>query len=123
MPLKLRDLFNDDLDTVFSYRTSRFVIIKDPILGCTHKLIQIAIMLYVVVYVLILDKGYIKKEYTSGTTVMIKTGGELVMGSKGKGKISAYLYTLELYIDGGLGMYPKEDPNGFFFSTKYTIIT
>ena len=37
MTLKLRDIFNDDLDRVFSYRTQRFVVIRDIWLGCTHR--------------------------------------------------------------------------------------
>ena len=86
MPLKLRDLFNEDLDSVFSYRTNRFVIIKDPWLGCTHLLLQLSIMLYVIVYVIIIEKGFIKKEFSGGSTLMIKSGGELVLGSNGTGK-------------------------------------
>ena len=50
MPLKLRDLFSDDLDRVFAYRTQRFVVIKDFWLGCAHKVIQLVIMIYVIVY-------------------------------------------------------------------------
>lgn len=75
MPLKLRDLFSEDLDRVFSYRTPRFVVIKDVCLGCTHILLQLAIILYVVLYAIIWNEGYIKKEYSMGTTLMIKDGG------------------------------------------------
>ena len=74
MPLKLRDLFSDDLDKVFSYRTSRFVIIRDVWLGCTHKLLQIGILLYVVIYALIMCEGYIKTEFVMGTTLSVKNG-------------------------------------------------
>lgn len=74
MPLKLRDLFSDDLDNVFSYRTSRVVIIKDVWLGCTHKLLQIGILLYVVIYALIIKEGYMKTEFVMGTTLSIKHG-------------------------------------------------
>ncbi len=87
MPLKLRDLFSDDLDRVFSYRTSRFVIIKDFWLGCTFKLIQLLIMLYVVIIAIIWNEGYIKKEFSLGTTLMIKEGSELTIGSKQSGKL------------------------------------
>ena len=86
MPLKLRDLFSEDLDRVFAYRTQRFVIIKDVWLGCTHKLLQMAIMLYVIFFALWWNEGYIKKEYATGTTMMIKDGGEIVQGSSGRGK-------------------------------------
>ncbi len=75
MPLKLRDLFSDDLDKVFSYRTARFVVIKDVWLGCTYKLLQLAILLYVVIYALIIRQGYLKTEFVMGTTLFIKDGG------------------------------------------------
>jgi hypothetical protein len=80
----LRDLFNDDLDTVFSYRTQRFVVIKDIWLGCAHKTLQIGILLYVVLVAVILNEGYIKKEYTATSTSqthMVRSGSQMVTGS------------------------------------------
>jgi len=37
-------------------------------------------MIYVVLIALIWNEGYIKREYSLGTTLMIKQGGELVTG-------------------------------------------
>ncbi len=75
MSLKLRDLFNDDLDRVFSYRTGRFVVIRDVWLGCTHKLMQVGILVYVIAVAIILNEGYISKEYSNGNSMIIKQGG------------------------------------------------
>lgn len=75
MSLKLRDIFNGDLDRVFSYKTGRLVIIKDLWLGCTHRLIQLLIIVYVIVYALIINEGYIKREFEVGNTVIVKKGG------------------------------------------------
>ena len=55
MPLKLRDIFNDDLDNVFSYRTTRYVVIRDVWLGCTNKCIEFAIIIYVVIFAIWLN--------------------------------------------------------------------
>lgn len=68
MPLKLRDIFSDDLDTVFSYRTQRFVLIKDAWLGCFNIALQVFILFYVIVYAIIINQGYIVKEYADTTT-------------------------------------------------------
>jgi hypothetical protein len=78
MGLTLRDLFTEDLDKVFSYRTGRFVIIRDPCLGITHIFLQVVILLYVVVYAIILNEGYIKKQFNEGITIIEKSGGQLV---------------------------------------------
>jgi hypothetical protein len=75
MSLKLRDIFNEDLDKVFSYRTGRYVIIRDVWLGCTHLLLQLGIVAYVIAYAIIINEGYITKEYHDGTTIMDKSGG------------------------------------------------
>jgi ATP P2X receptor len=91
MPLKLRDLFSEDLDTKFSYRTLRFVIIKDVWLGCAHKTLQLAIALYVIIVAIYLNEGYIKKEFTAqttSTTLLVKSGSQLVTGSKNTCKLS-----------------------------------
>lgn len=100
MPLKLRDLFSEDLDRVFAYRTSRFVVIKDVWLGCAHKLLQMSIFLYVVIYALVWNEGYIKKEFAIGTTMIIKDGGEIVIGSNNRGiYILRFILLIELYFD------------------------
>lgn len=84
--MKLRDLFSEDLDRVFSYRTERFVIIKDMWLGCTYRCLQLAIMIYVVLIALVWNEGYIKREFSLGTTLMVKEGGELVSSQNGTGR-------------------------------------
>jgi hypothetical protein len=83
MPLKLRDLFTDDLDKVFSYRTQRFVVIKDIYLGCAHKFFQILILLYVLIIAVWLNEGYISKEYsTSQSATVIERGGSELVSSR-----------------------------------------
>ena len=86
MPFKFRDLLNKDLDSVFSYRTGRLVIIRDMWLGCTYNILQTAIIFYVIIYAIVINEGYIKKEYSIGQTVMVKEGSQLVVGSEKTGK-------------------------------------
>ena len=112
MPLKLRDLFSEDLDKVFAYRTQRFVVIKDVYLGCAHKTLQIMIMLYVLIVAVWLNEGYIKKEFTAATTsntLIVRGGSQLVKGSRGR----------EIMVDSGMAfMGSSEDSGGVFFATK-----
>jgi len=42
--------------------------------------------MYVVFYAIIINEGYIKKQYSMGKTMIIKEGGELITGSQNTGK-------------------------------------
>ena len=85
-PMKMRNILSEDLDKVFSYRSLRFVIIKDLWLGIASKLISALIWIYVGVIAIYLNEGYIKKEFTAqttATTLLVKNGGSLVTGTRG----------------------------------------
>ena len=41
--------------------------------------------MYVVFYAIIINEGYIKKQYSMGKTMIIKEGGELITGSQNTG--------------------------------------
>ncbi len=90
-PMKMRNVISDDLDKVFSYRSLRFVIIKDLWLGLTHKMITALIWIYVGLIAIYLNEGYIKKEFTAQTTtttLLLKSGGFLATGSHNTSKNS-----------------------------------
>lgn len=97
--MKMRNVITDDLDKVFSYRSLRFVIIKDLWLGLTHKLITALIWIYVGLIAIYLNEGYIKKEFTAqttATTLLVKSGGSLVTGSRNTSNI--YPFKLKNYM-------------------------
>jgi len=48
MPIKLRNLFNEDLDVVFAYRTELFATIQNSWLGFLFRVICGAIILYAI---------------------------------------------------------------------------
>ena len=55
-----------DLDDIFAYRTPRTVKIRDRKLGIARITMVLAIVLYVVVYEVIIQKGYLVKERPAG---------------------------------------------------------
>eukprot|EP01059_Diplonema_ambulator_P010177 TRINITY_DN20180_c0_g1_i1.p1 TRINITY_DN20180_c0_g1~~TRINITY_DN20180_c0_g1_i1.p1 ORF type:complete len:536 (+),score=193.84 TRINITY_DN20180_c0_g1_i1:46-1608(+) len=55
-----------DLDDVFAYRTPKVVKIRDRRLGCARILIMLAVFVYIVVYEVIINKGYLLKEQPTG---------------------------------------------------------
>ncbi|KAJ9444708.1 P2X receptor A [Diplonema papillatum] len=55
-----------DLDDLFAYRTPRTVLIRDRKLGISRIAILIALFIYVVIYEVIVQKGYMIKETPTG---------------------------------------------------------
>eukprot|EP01065_Artemidia_motanka_P016692 TRINITY_DN2029_c1_g1_i1.p1 TRINITY_DN2029_c1_g1~~TRINITY_DN2029_c1_g1_i1.p1 ORF type:complete len:609 (+),score=215.61 TRINITY_DN2029_c1_g1_i1:42-1829(+) len=63
----LGQVFGSDLDDVFAYSTVKFVKIRDARLGSMHLGFQLAIGIYIVLFVLIRDGGYSAQEQPLGT--------------------------------------------------------
>eukprot|EP01060_Flectonema_neradi_P005899 TRINITY_DN13957_c0_g1_i1.p1 TRINITY_DN13957_c0_g1~~TRINITY_DN13957_c0_g1_i1.p1 ORF type:complete len:491 (+),score=81.14 TRINITY_DN13957_c0_g1_i1:73-1545(+) len=55
-----------DLDDLFAYRTPRTVLIRDRKLGLSRIILALALFLYIVVYEVIMKKGYLEKELPVG---------------------------------------------------------
>jgi hypothetical protein len=72
-------------------------VIRDVWLGCTYKLLQIGILLYVIIYALIINEGYIKKDFSTGSTIILKNGGEIVTGTKNNGNLLILLNPIHIY--------------------------
>ena len=75
--LQLRDIFSTDLERLFSYKTPMLVLIKDRYLGILKLLINLGILVYFVVYVIVLQKAYLQKEYSIGSAIVYATGTAL----------------------------------------------
>lgn len=58
-------------DDVFSYSTLKMVTIRDRYLGLLHYLLQLAILIYIVVFVIFIQKQFLDKEPTIG---LVKLG-------------------------------------------------
>lgn len=105
--LQLRDIFNEDLDKLFSYRTPKFVIIKDRYLGLLKILINICILIYFVVYVIIMQKAYLQEEFSSGPSIVYATGTAVSLDGK-------YVRVW----DSTDVAYPQYDPSSIVISTN-----
>eukprot|EP00455_Lapot_gusevi_P057522 TRINITY_DN9823_c0_g1_i2.p1 TRINITY_DN9823_c0_g1~~TRINITY_DN9823_c0_g1_i2.p1 ORF type:complete len:404 (+),score=118.13 TRINITY_DN9823_c0_g1_i2:65-1276(+) len=62
---KLRSI---DLDEVFSYQTSKVVVVKDRMLGIIRLLMVLAIFIYVVAFVIVYKKRYLDIEVPVGVS-------------------------------------------------------
>lgn len=86
------NVFNEDVDHLFSYNSKRQVQFRDRLLGVTNYAIMLAIMTYVVGYVFILDRGYLKSEASYGLIVTSVRGdvvADAQSGDDGKQYFSA----------------------------------
>eukprot|EP01062_Namystynia_karyoxenos_P022045 TRINITY_DN18434_c0_g2_i2.p1 TRINITY_DN18434_c0_g2~~TRINITY_DN18434_c0_g2_i2.p1 ORF type:complete len:470 (+),score=126.57 TRINITY_DN18434_c0_g2_i2:85-1410(+) len=77
MPLPFASLDADDL---FAYKTSRRIVIRDRKLGLIRLGIIIAIFVYVVIYEVVLRKGYLKKQDPVGFVRTSVRVGEVQAG-------------------------------------------
>ena len=59
-------------DALFSYETEKIVQVPSYKVGVIYRLIQLAIVLYVLIVVIIKDKGYQDKFPASGDCFLIK---------------------------------------------------
>ena len=66
----MADIFKKGLSFIISYETPKVVRIKSVILGTINRVVQLAVILYIVIWVLIIRKGYQQTDrgYNSVTT-------------------------------------------------------
>lgn len=105
--LQLRDIFSQDLDKLFSYRTPMLVLIKDRTLGLMAIFINLCILIYFVVYVIIIQKAYLAEEYSRGSALMYVTGTAISRDGK----------NVRVW-DGVDVIYPHFDPSATVISTE-----
>ena len=85
MPLALRDLFRDDLDKVFAFRTKKLVKILDYRLGWLERFFQVLVIAYVIIYVFIMCEGYYMYESGHGNIITYKSGTSYSVIDNGEG--------------------------------------
>eukprot|EP00742_Colponemidia_sp_Colp-10_P002536 GILJ01002710.1.p1 GENE.GILJ01002710.1~~GILJ01002710.1.p1 ORF type:complete len:385 (-),score=55.23 GILJ01002710.1:152-1306(-) len=103
----LQDLFDEDIDSVLGFRTKKLVSIKDRRLGFIHRGVQFAVVLYIIVYVVFINKGYLKTELQTGS-VITAVEGETITRENNALK----------YWDSTEAAYPPLEPGGVFIATK-----
>jgi ATP P2X receptor len=107
--LQLRDIFDQDLDKLFSYNTPMLVLINDKYLGLMKNFINLIILLYFFVYVIILKQAYIQKEDSVGTAMIYATGTAISLNNS------------EVRIWDSVDIaYPQHDPSAVVISTNVT---
>lgn len=107
--LQLRDIFNEDLDKLFSYKTPMLALIKDRYLGLLKILINLGILVYFVVYVIVLEKAYRQTEFSFGTAIVYTTGTAMTLDGK------------DVRIWDSVDVaYPQFDPSAVVLTTKVT---
>jgi hypothetical protein len=110
--LQLRDIFNEDLDKLFSYTTPMIVLIKDRHLGLLAHFFNLCILVYFVVYVIVLQKAYLVEEYSTGPSMVYGSGTAI---SQVDGNVRVWDH-VDL-------AYPQYDPSAIVISTKITETT
>eukprot|EP01060_Flectonema_neradi_P026992 TRINITY_DN36629_c0_g1_i1.p1 TRINITY_DN36629_c0_g1~~TRINITY_DN36629_c0_g1_i1.p1 ORF type:complete len:553 (+),score=72.39 TRINITY_DN36629_c0_g1_i1:55-1713(+) len=77
MPNACQKVFDVDMDDLFAYKTERRVIMRDRKLGIARVLIIIILFIYVVIYEVIINKGYLIKDEPVGfSTISVRRGLE-----------------------------------------------
>ena len=105
--LQLRDIFNEDLDKLFSYTTPMIVLIKDRYLGLLAHLINFCILLYFIIYVIIIQKAYLIEEYSTGPSMVYGSGTAISQDDQ------------EIKVWDAVDLaYPQYDPSAIVISTK-----
>lgn len=102
----------EDLDTLFSYRTPQYVEILDRKLGIAAQSINILILLYIVIYMFYLKRGYLEFEQAKGAIATI-VSGDIIAVSSGK-PATRYFSSEEL-------TYPGLENGNVFVATRLTV--
>eukprot|EP01064_Diplonema_japonicum_P016510 TRINITY_DN2451_c0_g1_i1.p1 TRINITY_DN2451_c0_g1~~TRINITY_DN2451_c0_g1_i1.p1 ORF type:complete len:556 (+),score=134.37 TRINITY_DN2451_c0_g1_i1:77-1669(+) len=116
-----------DLDDILAYQTPRVVKVRDRRLGCARILIMIAIFIYIVIYEVILQKGYLLKEEPTGavTTSLRRQGYSTTLPSYCKDGAAGGVPngTLPcLWIDETEALIPPGEEYSMFVSTRITVV-
>lgn len=102
----------EDVDRLLSYYTRQEVLFLDAKLGITFRLIQLGIVAFVVGYMFIYKKGYMKFEQAKGAVVTHVSGDAVSVSSGAPG--SRYFGIDEL-------TYPGLENGNIFIATRQTI--
>jgi len=79
----IMDFFMQDVDNLFSYMTAQQVEVRDRALGFVNSALTLGILLYVVVYVFMFEKGYLEQEFAKGVSVAQFSGEVLARSALG----------------------------------------
>lgn len=78
-----------DADDLFAYDTFKMVTIRDRYLGILHHVLQIGIVLYIIVYVLIVQKEFLNREPAIG---LVRLAVQNQRGAAGNGSYTPRSY-------------------------------
>lgn len=98
-----------DPDRMLGYHTKQQVNVMDRILGVAHYLVQIAIALYVVIYIFIIAEGYVELEGSIGLLAVHASGD--VLGKSSGAQMTRYFPADEI-------TYPGLENGNLFVATK-----
>ncbi|EDO41363.1 predicted protein [Nematostella vectensis] len=106
------------IDSLLEYNTSKIVHIKSKKVGLINRLIQLAIIGYIIGYVIIYKKGYqeVEKPYSSVTTKLKGTSFTNLTGNE-----SFPLYGGPFVWDQADYVIPPEENDAFFVATNMVI--
>lgn len=103
-------IFNQDLDSLLSYNTRQQVAIESWVLGLVEKLVFFVIGMYVMVYVLWYQQGYLEVEVATGSTITFVSGDTVARSLSGS-SVTRYFAASEL-------VQPQLENGNVFISTK-----
>lgn len=105
----------EDMDRSLSYYTKQQVNIVDKRLGILYYLLIISIVLYIVIYMFIIEKGYLELEQAKGS-VATHVSGDAVSVSSGKPLPPRYFSAEEL-------TFPGLENGNIFIATRLKVRT
>uniref|UniRef100_A0A183STG3 ATP receptor n=1 Tax=Schistocephalus solidus TaxID=70667 RepID=A0A183STG3_SCHSO len=106
--------WNELTSSMFDYETQKVVQINSKKIGCTFRLIQLGIILYVIIWVMIYEKGYQSfDEAVSGVTAKLK--GVAFANLTNNSNIGAMVWDAADYV------IPPQQRSAFFVMTNLVI--
>lgn len=106
------DILREDVDRLFSYNTLQQVRIPDKVVGLANNFVALAVILFFLWYVLLVDQGYYEYEPAKGATVTHVLGEVLAAG--GTDKQSRYFSVDEI-------TYPSLENGNVMVATKVDV--
>jgi hypothetical protein len=108
----MMDLLKEDIDRLFSYNTKMQVNIRDKKLGITNYILMLGIVLYIVVYVFVIEEGYLAYEQARGIAAAAVSGDVVAMSS---GSTDLRYFSADQLV------YPPLENGNVFVTTKLDI--
>lgn len=76
--LRIRDLVQVDVDTFFSYRTNKEVMVRDRFYGILFYICNILVLIFIVVFAIIIGGGaYVYEDSIGGGYMVNSYGGSM----------------------------------------------